>query len=105
MKLLKHIPTIASAIRASATRPGHVPGVCPMLVGRCLHHPRLRKALESSLFADIDLMTDGSFRTRGWFDERFQPGRPALCGGLGNAGRTGREQRDARNTAVQEAWL
>jgi len=107
MKLLTYIPAIANAIRAGATRPGQVPGVCPMLVGRCLHHPKLRRMIEACLYGDIDLFTDGSFRVRGWFDtvEDFQPGRPALCGGLGGAGRTERQQRDARNQAIQEAWL
>ena len=107
MKLLRHSPTIANSIRAGASRPSHVQGIPPMSVGRILHHPELRRALEAVLYGDIDLFTDGSFRVRGWFDtvEDFQPGRPALCGGLGGAGRTERQQRDARNQAIQEAWL
>jgi len=104
MKLLKHIPTIAKAIQAGATRPGHVQGVPAMLVGRILVHPALRAALEAHLYGDLVLFTNGELVVRGWFDtcDDFQPGRPALCGGLGGAGRTPQEQRDARNHFTQE---
>ena len=108
MRLERHIPAIALAIEKGATRPGQVPGVPPMHTGRILAHPKLRSQLESMLYAEVVLFTDGSFAVRGWFDTEHLhlPGKsPALLGGLGGAAHTPREQDDAENKARQRSWL
>lgn len=109
MSLRDYIPRIAEAIRGGATRPGHIPGVRPMLVGRVLHHTATRRLLETQLHADITLLTDGSFRVTDWMAALLAPSAPtcvpAALLGLGNATRTREQQRDAGNLFTQLHYL
>lgn len=106
MSLRDHVPHIAEAVRGGATRPGQVPNICPMLVGRVLHHTASRRLLETELHADITLMADGSFRATNWMADIFSTmGVPAALLGLGNATRTREQRRDAGNLFTQMHYL